>query len=156
VVVHNVSQIVPLVAQVLPVLGAHWEVIRDQHGHRWEQPNVVGLLDNQVGWHADAPIQQDIRVPVLDLEQLRGEVNDRTVEDNRLQLCLDLHGLELLCGLLNDTYPLISILSHQRDAFEAVLLDPAVPELHPVRINDMGPKGVVEVLLSNATGRRLR
>src|SRR6266540_3702185 len=155
VVVHNVSQIVPLVTKVLPVLGPHWQVIRDQHGHCWEEANIVGLLDDQVGWRTYAPVQHDIRVPVLDLEQLWSEVDDRAVEDNRLQLSLDLHGLKLLFGLLNEAHTIISILSKQSDALEAVLLDPAVPELHPVRVNDVGPKGVVEVLLGNATGRRL-
>src|SRR4029453_18280316 len=116
VVVHNVSQIVPLVTQVLPVLSPHWEVIRDQHGHRWEKPNVVGLLDNQVGWRTDAPIQQDIRIPVFDLEQLRGEVDDGAVEDNRLQLSRALHGLELFFGFLNETDAIIRILNNQTNA----------------------------------------
>src|SRR5262249_61333086 len=126
VVVHNVSKIVSLVAQVLPVLGPHWQVIRDQHGHCWEEANVIGLLDNQVDWGTHTPVQEDIRIPVLNLEQLRGEVDDRAVEDNRLQLSLDFHGLELLFGLLNNAYAIIRILSNQRDALEAVLLDPAV------------------------------
>jgi hypothetical protein len=86
---------------------------------------------------------------------LRGEVDDRAVEDNRFQLSLHFHGLELLFGLLNEAYAIIRILSNQSDALEAVLLDPAVPELHPVRVNDVSPKGIVKMLLGNATGRRL-
>src|SRR5262249_8362942 len=63
-VVHNVGQIVPLVGEVLPVLCSHRQVVRYQHGHRRKETDVVGLLDNQVGWCAYAPVQDDIRVPV--------------------------------------------------------------------------------------------
>src|SRR5215831_17710674 len=51
-VVHNVGQIVPLVGEVLPVLCPHRQVVRHQHGHRREETNVIGLLDNQIDWRA--------------------------------------------------------------------------------------------------------
>src|SRR5262249_24835030 len=154
-VVHNVGQIVPLVGEVLPVLCPHRQVVRYQHGHRRKETDVVGLLNNQVGWCAYAPVQDDIRVPVLDLEQLWGEVDYGAVEDNRLQFGLDLHSLALLFGLLDDTHAVVCVLGDQSDTLEAALLDPAVPELHPVRVDDVRPEGIVQVLLSNTTSRRL-
>src|SRR5262245_3908956 len=154
-VVHNVGQIVPLVGEVLPVLGPHRQVVRHQHGYGREETDVVSLLDNQVGGRAYAPVQDDIRVTVLDLEQLRGEVHHGTIEDDGLQVSLDFHAFELFFGLLDKAHAVVGILGEQGDTLEAALLDPAVPELHTVRVDNVRPEGIIQVLLSNATSRRL-
>ena len=63
---------------------------------------------------------------------------------------------ELLLGLLDEADAVVGVLGHQRHPLEPLLLDPAVPDLHAVGIDDVRSERVVQVLLGELLRRGLR
>jgi len=113
------------------------------------EPHVEGLLDDQVHRRADAAVEQHVRLPVLDLEELRREVDHRAVEDDRLQLGAGIERYERLLGLVDQAHAVVRVLRDQRGALEAPLLDPARPHLATIGIDHVRAEGVVQVLLGD-------
>ena len=143
-------------AQRVPVLRARGRIVRHEHGHGGEQPHVVGLLGDEVERRPDPDIDEEVRLPVLDLEDLRRQVDHGPIEDDGLELGLDVHGDELLLRLFDHAHAVVRVFREDGDALEALLLDPLVPQGDAVRIDDVGAEGIGQVLLGQLLGRGLR
>ena len=146
---------VALLPEVLPVLRPRRHVVGDEHRSPGQEPHVGRLLDDQVGGGADPDVDHHVRLPALDLEQLRSQVHHRAVEHDGLELGPRHHRREELLGVLHQAHAVVGVLGQQRDLLEALLLDPAVPQLHPVGVDDVGAEAVVEVLLGEGPRRGL-
>ena len=143
-------------AEVVPVLRPRGRVVGDQHGRRGDQAHVERLLRDEVHRRADPDVDEEVGFPVLDLEELRRQVDDGPVKDDGLELRLDVHGDELLLGLLDQAHAVVRVFRQDGDALESLLRYPLVPQRDAVGIDDVGAEGIGQVLLGELLGRGLR